>query len=159
VKAHIKKYGLQSPFRDATTAPPPTSAVAAEVVAPSPAAMAPARRPEPPAPLAPAPPPATPASPTLGVRWTRRRLTLVRARVRSDAPVSLAVTTRVLQTVIERMQSFGGRIESVGPQGLVAVFGLEPDEDAPRRAAHAGLAIVKGFARDDADEGRPPGLS
>src|SRR5207237_6492672 len=141
VKAHIKKYGLQSPFRDATTAPPPTSAVAAEVVAPSPAAMAPARRPEPPAPLAPAPPPATPASPTLGVRWTRRRLTLVRARVRSDGPVSLAVSTRVFQTATERMQSFGGTFYSVGPHALDWASGLEPDVGGPRRAARPGPAV------------------
>jgi len=155
VKAHMKKYGLQSPHLAAPAAPRAAGAPVKEPVPAPPASAAPTPRPEP-AVTRPAAVAAS-APPMAGVRWTRRRLTLLRARVRGDAPVSLAVATRVLQPIIERVQSFGGRVESVGSQGLVAVFGVEPDEDAPRRAAHAGLAIVKGFERDD--EGRPPGLS
>jgi len=44
---------------------------------------------------------------------------------------------------VEKIESFGGRVEEVSPGGVVAVFGLEPIEDAPRRAAHAALAIQK----------------
>ena len=161
VKARIQKYGLQSP-RGAPAKPSgPTGAPAAQLTPPSSAATVPARRPQAPAPtpVVAAVPKAMPGAPAPGVRWTRRRVTLLRARVRSEAPISLAVTTRVLEAVIERVQSFGGRVDSVGSQGLLAVFGLEPDEDAPRRAAHAGLAIVKGFEREDTDASRPPGLS
>jgi DNA-binding NtrC family response regulator/tetratricopeptide (TPR) repeat protein len=161
VKARIQKYGLQSP-RGAPAKPSgPTGAPPAQITPPSPAATVPARRPPSPAPtpVVAAVPKAMPGAPAPGVRWTRRRVTLLRARVRSEAPISLAVTTRVLEAVIERVQSFGGRVDSVGSQGLLAVFGLEPDEDAPRRAAHAGLAIVKGFEREDTDASRPPGLS
>jgi transcriptional regulator with AAA-type ATPase domain/tetratricopeptide (TPR) repeat protein len=152
VKARMEKYRLQPPHARATTPSAAAGATATEPVPPAPTAVAPARRPAAvtPAPLAPTAPEMAP--PTPGVRWTRRLVTLLRARVRSEVPVSLAVTTRVLEAVIERVQSFGGRVDSVGSQGLLAVFGLEPDEDAPRRAAHAGLAIVKGF------DG-PPGLS
>src|SRR5437899_12709535 len=58
------------------------------------------------------------------------------ARTMSDA-------STVLEALVEKVQSFGGQVEEVSPRGLVAVFGLEPIEDAPRRAAHAALAIQK----------------
>src|SRR5207249_10858749 len=49
----------------------------------------------------------------------------------------------VLETLVEKVRSFGGQVEEVSPTGLLAVFGLETVEDAPRRAAHAALAIQK----------------
>jgi 2-C-methyl-D-erythritol 4-phosphate cytidylyltransferase len=49
----------------------------------------------------------------------------------------------VLETLVEKVQSFGGQVEEVSSTGLLAVFGLETVEDAPRRAAHAALAIQK----------------
>ena len=45
------------------------------------------------------------------------------------------------------MESFGGRVEELGPLGVVAAFGLEPVEDAPRRAAHAAMAMRKAAER------------
>src|SRR5207248_1923948 len=44
---------------------------------------------------------------------------------------------------VDKVQSFGGQIEEVSLRGLVAGFGLEPIDDAPRRAAHAALAIQR----------------
>ncbi|HYB41222.1 MAG TPA: hypothetical protein VEL75_05595 [Candidatus Methylomirabilis sp.] len=39
------------------------------------------------------------------------------------------------------------------PTGLVAAFGLEPTEDAARRAAHAALAIQRAVQRPPARDG------
>ena len=52
-------------------------------------------------------------------------------------------SSRALEGVIAKVQSFGGRVEELTPTGLVAAFGLDPAEDAPRRAAHAAMAIQK----------------
>jgi predicted ATPase len=58
--------------------------------------------------------------------------------------------TRALEVVVEKVESFGGRVEELGPTGLVGVFGLESIEDAPRRAAHAAVAIRKAGERTQA---------
>ena len=49
----------------------------------------------------------------------------------------------LLEVLAEKAESFGGRVEELGPLRVVAAFGLEPVEDAPRRAAHAAIAIRK----------------
>src|SRR5262249_1576907 len=64
-----------------------------------------------------------------------------------------------LQVLGEKAESFGGRVEAVGPRGLVAVFGLEPVEDAPRRAAHAALAMRKAAERAPPPTAEPVGLT
>jgi hypothetical protein len=46
----------------------------------------------------------------------------------------------------------------MGPTGLVAGFGLEPIEDAPRRAAHAALAIQKSVAHERGSSADFPGV-
>src|SRR3989454_9259790 len=68
--------------------------------------------------------------------------------LRADIVTASSVRTvpdagSVLETLVEKVQSFGGQVEEVSPTGLLAVFGLETVEDAPRRAAHAALAIQK----------------
>ena len=57
-----------------------------------------------------------------------------------------------LEESTAKVRSFGGRIEETGPAELLATFGLEPDEDAPRRAAYAALAVrtLAARARRDA---------
>src|SRR5262249_60140102 len=55
--------------------------------------------------------------------------------------------SRLIETLIEKARSFGGRVEDLGPSGIVAAFGLEPVEDATRRAAHAAGAIRKAVER------------
>jgi tetratricopeptide (TPR) repeat protein len=54
---------------------------------------------------------------------------------------------------VEKIESFGGRVEEMSPEGLVAMYGLDAIEDAARRAAHAALAIQKVAAR--ANHSRP----
>jgi DNA-binding NtrC family response regulator/tetratricopeptide (TPR) repeat protein len=74
------------------------------------------------------------------LQWERRRLAFLRAQVRSSATVEAA---RALEMITEKVRSFGGRLEESGPTDVVAVFGLEPVDNAPGHAALAALAIQK----------------
>jgi transcriptional regulator with AAA-type ATPase domain/tetratricopeptide (TPR) repeat protein len=96
-----------------------------------------------PAATRPAPPPAAPV-PTR----ERRRLTLLRATVITEpGPVTRVPPFGVLDLLADKVLAFGGRVVELNPSGAVAVFGLEPVEDAPIRAAHAAMAIVNGVER------------
>jgi len=102
--------------------------------------------PRPAEPLSTAPPSA--AVSTGPLRWERRRITLLRASLDEpgDAAIDPTDTTRTLGLVIDKVQSFGGRVESLAQSGLEASFGLDLLGDAPRRAANAALAIQRAFA-------------
>ena len=84
------------------------------------------------------------------VRWERRRITLLRAALASLTP-SASYTSWTSEVLVEKVQSFGGRVEELSPTGIVAAFGLEPIEDAPRHAAHAAMAILKAAERNRRD--------
>jgi tetratricopeptide (TPR) repeat protein len=49
-------------------------------------------------------------------------------------------------------------VEELSPNGIVAVFGLEPAEDAPRHAVHAAMAIRKAAERAGAREDDQPDI-
>jgi predicted ATPase len=51
-----------------------------------------------------------------------------------------------MEVVREKVHSFGGRIEEGGPTGMLAVFGVEPVDNAPSHAALAALAIRNALA-------------
>src|SRR5713101_6193339 len=86
----------------------------------------------------------TTASRPVNVQWDRRHVAMLRADIVTASSVrTVPDAGSVLETLVEKVQSFGGQVEEVSPTGLLAVFGLEPVEDAPRRAAHAALAIQK----------------
>src|SRR6266849_1328578 len=86
----------------------------------------------------------TTASRPVTVQWDRRHVALLRADiVTASSGRTVPDAGSLLETLVEKVQSFGGQVEEVSPTGLLAVFGLEPVEDAPRRAAHAALAIQK----------------
>ena len=92
------------------------------------------------------PPPMTAASAAgrLSVRWARRRLTFLRAALLpAEDDQVLLHRARALDTLMEKARTFGGRIDELAQHGIGAVFGLEPVEDAPRRAAHTAMAIQK----------------
>jgi transcriptional regulator with AAA-type ATPase domain/tetratricopeptide (TPR) repeat protein len=127
-----------APGRPATSSRVAASGAAAPAAIHAEAAAAPS-----PGPMARTSQDATPTVRPSGLRWERRRVTLMRVSLRAESSASLAVTSRLLEQLVERMRSFGGHIAEMSPRGLVAVFGMEPDEDAPRRGANAGLAIVK----------------
>jgi DNA-binding NtrC family response regulator/tetratricopeptide (TPR) repeat protein len=80
--------------------------------------------------------------------WERRRLAFLRAVLVPPLDRDLVPdVARALEVVVEKVESFGGRVEEVGPLGVVGVFGIEPVEDAPRRAAHAAVAIRRAAER------------
>jgi tetratricopeptide (TPR) repeat protein len=70
----------------------------------------------------------------------------VRARLAPDAAVATG-TTVALDTLLEKVRVFGGRVAEFGRGGMLAIFGLDPVEDAPRRAANAALAAIKTLER------------
>jgi tetratricopeptide (TPR) repeat protein len=82
------------------------------------------------------------------VRWERRPIALMRvALVVPETGDALSDAARALETLIEKAQSFGGRVEALGQRALDAAFGVEPIEDAPRRAAHAAMAMQRAVER------------
>ena len=88
-----------------------------------------------------------PPAPASAVRWERRRVTLLRAVAGAPGLASPLYRSRAVQVLVEKVQSFGGQVEELSPGGVMAAFGLEPAEDAPRRAAHAAMAIHKAGER------------
>src|SRR5262245_47415313 len=69
-----------------------------------------------------------------------RRVTLLEARL-VPAPQGASEPSRPLEEAAAKVRSFGGQIQVLGAGALVAAFGLEPDEDAPMRAAYAALTV------------------
>ena len=109
-------------------------------------------------PVAPVPtvaaPPSAAASEPPALRWERRQVTFLRAELApAPDPDELSEANRALEALVEKIVTFGGRVEELGHTGLDACFGLDPVEDAPRRAVHAALAIQRAGQR--AREGDP----
>jgi DNA-binding NtrC family response regulator/tetratricopeptide (TPR) repeat protein len=145
IEKHGLRPGVAPAARRAVGRPPAPRAgpPARPGVTPVPPASAePAARPA--APPRMAAPPAPPVA-SASIRWEQRRLTLLRAAlVVPAATTELAPDAgRVIEILVEKVQSFGGRVEELGRAGIVAAFGLDQVEDAPRRAAHAAMAIQK----------------
>jgi DNA-binding NtrC family response regulator/tetratricopeptide (TPR) repeat protein len=94
-------------------------------------------------------PDARPTGKIAAMRWERRRISLMRIALgMPETGEALSVAGRALETLIEKVRSFGGRVESLGQSGLEASFGVEPVEDAPRRAVHAAMAIQRAVERE-----------
>jgi tetratricopeptide (TPR) repeat protein len=75
-------------------------------------------------------------------RWEQRRLAFL--RVVLEMPVRPDFRSLpVLDVLTDHVRSFGGRLEEINPTGVVALFGLDPVEDAARRAVRAAMAIRK----------------
>jgi transcriptional regulator with AAA-type ATPase domain/tetratricopeptide (TPR) repeat protein len=98
--------------------------------------------PEPEAASEPTEPVPAPLSSTL--RWEQRRITLLRCvLVIPSGFEGMSSASRALEVLIDKVNAFGGRVEELSATGLLASFGLETPEDAPRRAALAALAIKR----------------
>jgi transcriptional regulator with AAA-type ATPase domain/tetratricopeptide (TPR) repeat protein len=92
--------------------------------------------------------------PSVPTRWEHRRITLLRAAFVVPPGADPRVRgNRALEAFMQKVESFGGRMEEAGPTGVVAAFGVEPIEDAARRAAHAAMAIQKAAERAESEEG------
>jgi tetratricopeptide (TPR) repeat protein len=85
-----------------------------------------------------------------------RRLTLLAARLEATAGAAPWELSRALDATADKLRTFGGRIPEFGPQGVLAVFGVDPDEDPPSRAAHAAIAVQKLATRAQRDDPRAP---
>ena len=102
--------------------------------------------------------PLPPPSSGTRIQWERRGITLLcAALVEPDSGDEASPPSRALEGVIDKLQTFGGRVEDVTPTSVVAAFGVDPVEDAPRRAAHAAMVIHKRAARAREDKSRTPG--
>jgi transcriptional regulator with AAA-type ATPase domain/tetratricopeptide (TPR) repeat protein len=137
VRARIARFGLRR------GEPPPT--------------LSPAAPDTPAAPAAPAGP-ATPAVPAIGapaaplvgapIRWERRQIAFLRAAlITPPGADTLLDTHRVLETLLEKVRIFAGRVEELSPTSVGGSFGLEDLEEAPRRAAHAAMAVRRALER------------
>jgi len=85
----------------------------------------------------------------VGVRFDRRRVAIVRVRLGDLDPLLTPPLewNEPLKVMLEKIRSFGGTFHEVGACGVEGSFGLVPIDDAPRRAAHAGLAIQRELAK------------
>ena len=93
---------------------------------------------------------AEPSAPPGGMRWETRRLTLLRlALVSPTADQPLAAT--VIDVLGDKIEAFGGHVEDRGASDIVAAFGIEPIEDAPRRAVHTAQSVLKAVERARAE--------
>jgi transcriptional regulator with PAS, ATPase and Fis domain/tetratricopeptide (TPR) repeat protein len=82
-----------------------------------------------------------------------RRVTLLQATLLARDEV-VWDADRALEAIADKVRSFGGHVHAADATDLLAVFGREPEEDAPQRAAHAALALQKLGARARADDPR-----
>ncbi|MGH2359321.1 MAG: sigma 54-interacting transcriptional regulator, partial [bacterium] len=67
-----------------------------------------------------------------------------------ESPESASTqTSRVRELMVDKVESFEGYVQESNSHQIFATFGLEPNEDGPRRATHAGLAICNAVSRID----------
>jgi len=76
--------------------------------------------------------------------WDSRRLAFLRVKLLASAP---GEGSRTLEMVVDKVRAFGGRIEESGPTGVIAVFGLEPVDNASSHAALAAVAMRNTMAQ------------
>ena len=89
-------------------------------------------------------------------RWERRMIATLAVSLSVPPDASIFQLTPTLQEFIQKLKSFGARIEELTPVGLVAMFGLEPMENATGRAAHAALGMLRAVER--AENGQTEGM-
>ncbi len=153
IRYRIEKHGLRpgpprpGPARPLADQPAPEAAPLTPVAPASLPSAAPARG----VTSTPAPAPAELRGiPT--VRWEQRRVTLLRAALAmGQTPTPVPDRYAGLDLVVGKITTFGGRLEELAATGIVAAFGLDPVEDAPRRAAHAAMAILRATQRARAE--------
>ena len=91
------------------------------------------------------------AAPPAELRWERRWVTALRLMLAPPPGLPAFQLAPLLSEVVDKARSFGAHLEELHPQGFVALFGIEPMEDAPSRAVHAAWAAQKAVARAHPD--------
>jgi DNA-binding NtrC family response regulator/tetratricopeptide (TPR) repeat protein len=95
-------------------------------------------------------------APATLLRWERRIIATLATSLRVPPDTSIFQLTPTLQELVQKLKSFGARIEELTPVGLVAAFGLEPMENATGRAADAALGMLRAVER--AESGQTDGV-
>jgi transcriptional regulator with AAA-type ATPase domain/tetratricopeptide (TPR) repeat protein len=86
-------------------------------------------------------------APPVPFRWERRMIATLATSLSARPDTSVFQLAPTLHELIQKLKSFGARIEELTPVGLVAMFGLEPMENATGRAAHTALGILRAVER------------
>jgi DNA-binding NtrC family response regulator/tetratricopeptide (TPR) repeat protein len=134
LRSHIRKFGLRAPVV-APRAPadplPPSGVDTGQAVVGSGEAPT--------------------ASREGALRWERRRIAALATSLEASTDLAAFQLASTQYDLIEKLRSFGARVEELTPISMVALFGLQPMEDAASRAAHAALAMLKALERDRTD--------
>lgn len=121
LRYRIEKYGLRPERGTAEAERPPTAAAQAREVGTGATATA--------------PPPA--------LRWERRWVTAPRVALVPPSGVTASQLAHTLEAFGDKLRGFGAHVEELHAEGFLALFGLQPVEDAPSRAVHAAWAVQK----------------
>src|SRR3989442_2600397 len=68
----------------------------------------------------------------VNVQWERRHVALLRVDLVTTAVTVVPAAGAALETLVEKIDSFGGEVEEASPVGLVAALGLGATLDGPR---------------------------
>jgi len=79
--------------------------------------------------------------------WRLRRITALGIEPTAQALDFRALAARGRAVIRDKIEAFGGTVDEGDDLRLLALFGLEPSEDAPIRAAHAAMAVVAALRR------------
>ena len=79
--------------------------------------------------------------------WQRQLVAFLTVVLEPPPDVTATHLTATLGGLIDKLEPFGGRIREMRPHGLTVLFGVEPLDDLPRRAANAALAAQKAIER------------
>jgi DNA-binding NtrC family response regulator/tetratricopeptide (TPR) repeat protein len=101
---------------------------------------------------------ATPARPLRPLRWVSRRVTFLRAVAATVSGDESYGWSRLVESFVDKLEAFGGRLAGLSPSGLLAAFGAEPMEDASRRAAHAAIVMAVAAERARRDDPTVPAV-
>src|SRR5262245_50738396 len=85
------------------------------------------------------------------IRWEERLVAVLSAAIAASPEGGSFEPAAVMPELIEKLTSFGARIEQFTPSELVAVFGIDPLEDAARRAVLAAQAMLQALRRFEGD--------
>jgi len=134
LRAHIRKFGLSVPDAPRGGRPVPATGSPSRDTVRAIVREAP-----------------TPASHSGRLRWEHRLIAALATSLDAAPDVAAFELASTQQELIWKLQSFGARVEELTPVGMVALFGLEPMEDATSRAAHAALAMLRTLERDQGE--------
>jgi DNA-binding NtrC family response regulator/tetratricopeptide (TPR) repeat protein len=77
-----------------------------------------------------------------GVRWERRRITFLQVTIAADnGETPGSDSSRMMEEFLGKTVTFGAKIGELRATRLTSFFGLEPAEDAPRRAVHMAMTV------------------